>query len=68
MKTIPWYASKIVWVGVIMTLLGVLPLVTSLLNQTVIQAQDLVGLLGGILTVILRIWFTDSVIATPPAQ
>jgi hypothetical protein len=62
MNSIPWYKSKLVWLGVIMTVLGVLPLVTSLLNQTVVQAQDFVGLFGGILTVILRIWFTSSTI------
>jgi hypothetical protein len=65
MTQIPWYKSKLVWLGVIMTLAGVLPLVASLLSQTAISASDFVGLVGGILTVILRIWFTNTTIATP---
>ena len=60
---IPWYKSKLTWLGVIMTLLGVLPLVQSLLAQTVIAPADFVALFGGILTVVLRVWFTDAPIA-----
>jgi hypothetical protein len=68
MVQIPWFKSKLVWLGVIMTLAGILPLVSSLLSQQAIAASDFVGLFGGILTVILRVWFTNSTIATPPAE
>jgi antibiotic biosynthesis monooxygenase (ABM) superfamily enzyme len=68
MSTIPWYKSKLVWLGVIMTVLGILPLISSLLSQTTVAPSDFVGLLGGILTVILRIWFTDTAVDTPKAQ
>jgi hypothetical protein len=60
MSPIPWYKSKIVWLGVILTILGILPLVQSLLTQAVIAPADFVALGGGILAVILRIWFTDA--------
>ena len=67
MTQIPWYKSKLVWLGVIMTIAGILPLLASLLSQTTIAPSDFVGLMGGILTVILRVWFTNTTISTPPA-
>jgi hypothetical protein len=62
MATKPWYQSKIIWLGVLMTLLGVVPLVNSLLQKGVPAPTDFVELAGGILTVILRVWFTDTAI------
>ena len=55
-----WYQSKLVWLGIIMTLSGILPLVASLMQQASIAPADFVSLFGGILTVILRIWFTSA--------
>ena len=64
--TKPWYASKVVWMGVITTLLGVLPLVNVYANvvapQTVTIVAGTGALISGILTVILRVWFTDTAV------
>ena len=62
-STKKWYQSKLVWLGVITTLLGVLPLVQQLVSQASIQPADFVALFSGILTVILRVWFTNTEIS-----
>lgn len=56
----PWYLSKLTWLGVITTLIGVLELIAQWLQAGAFQAQDFVLLAVGILTVILRVWFTDT--------
>lgn len=59
----PWYTSKLVWLGIISTLIGALQLVASLLAQSTITSSDITLLIVGILGVILRVWFTDAEIA-----
>jgi hypothetical protein len=59
-----WYQSKLFWLGVIMTLLGAIPVVQELLAKSPMQATDFVAFFGGILTVILRVWFTDKSISS----
>ncbi len=55
-----WYQSKLVWLSVILTLSGAVPLVVDLLNKATVTPADIVLLFGGLLGVILRIWFTDT--------
>jgi hypothetical protein len=55
----PWYQSKIVLVGILQTVIGSLSLVADLLGKSQITPQDATLLSVGILTVVLRIWFTD---------
>jgi hypothetical protein len=43
-----------------MTVAGIIPLVSSLLQQTAVSPADVVNLFGGILTVVLRVWFTST--------
>jgi len=63
-NTKPWYKSKIVWAGVVVTLLGIFPLVNIFVRavapQVVSLTEAIIALVAGILTVIWRIWFTDS--------
>lgn len=59
----PWYQSKLVWLGVITTLIGVLEVVGIWLEAAQFQPQDFVVLAVGVLTVILRVWFTDTSIS-----
>jgi hypothetical protein len=66
MTTKSWYASKAVWLGIILTLSGIVPAIVELLNKTAITPADVVLAFGGVLGVILRIWFTNTTIATPP--
>jgi hypothetical protein len=60
MNTKPVLTSKIVWLGILMTLAGVIPVVVELLNKSAITPADCVLAFGGVLTVVLRIWFTDT--------
>ena len=60
MQSIPWYKSKIIWLGILTTLAGILPLVGSLLAQTTIAPADFAALVSGILTVIMRAWFLQG--------
>ena len=62
MKTIKWYQSKTVWFNVIMTLLGVIASIQGM------PFFDKYAVLLGLVTVfgntILRVWFTNSSIAS----
>jgi lipoprotein signal peptidase len=64
MQQISWYQSKVVWLNIILTVLGI---VTTLQGMATFdkyaQALVLVGTIGNI---ILRVWFTNTTIATPP--
>lgn len=57
-----WYLSKILWLGVIITFQGCVPIIVDLLNMGTISIADVLVALSGIGTVIARIWFTDSAI------
>ena len=57
-----WYKSKIVWLGVITTLLGVLPLIDELFRQSPITIPSIITLITGVLIVIVRVWFTDPLV------
>ena len=66
-----WYTSKIVWVGIISTVLAILPILAAYVKlispqaATVIDAT--VAMLAGVLTVILRVWFTSSTLSNTSA-
>jgi len=59
----PALLSKMVWLGIILTLSGIIPLVADILRKSVIDPADVVLLFGGVLAVVLRVWFTDVPIA-----
>jgi hypothetical protein len=59
----PFYQSKIVWLGVFVTLQGVMPIVIDLLGRATVDPADLAVAFSGVLTVILRVWFTDAPIS-----
>lgn len=64
-----WYDSKLVWIHVINTLQGTGELVIGVLQKQ--AALDVIGgiQLGlGILGIIIRVWFTDTVINTAKAR
>lgn len=59
----PWYQSKIVWLGVIQTLLGALDVVKDALSKgSDLTPLDFSLIASGVLTVIMRVWFTDTAI------
>ena len=63
MPSKPWYQSKLVWAGVITAILSILPLVQAYLASGQYDPSAIVGLVSGILTVVLRVGFTDQPIA-----
>jgi SNF family Na+-dependent transporter len=60
METKKWYTSKILWSGVIVTLIGALQFVEQWLETATYSVSDFVILATGILTVVFRVWFTDT--------
>jgi len=60
MQTKTWYTSKLFWVGVLITLQGIIPLVQDMLNKGPITADSVLVLLSGLTVVVLRVWFTDT--------
>ncbi len=57
-----WYESKIVWVSIIQTAIGILALLAEYLRAGDYSPVALTLLVSGVLTCILRIWFTDMAI------
>jgi len=61
-----WSKSKIVWAGVLITFLGIIPLIATFVKviepQWAIIINSALVMVIGILTVVFRIWFTDSII------
>ena len=55
-----WYASKLVWLGVIETVIGIHGLVATFLGAGSYTPESIVVLVMGALTVALRVWFTDT--------
>jgi hypothetical protein len=55
-----WYQSKLVWIGIIQTAIAVLLSASDLLQKGAITPADITIFLAGILTIIMRIWFTST--------
>jgi len=62
MQSKAWYESKILWLGVITTLIGALQLVAEFLKSGNFTPDAIVLLVVGVLGVVLRVWFTDTTI------
>jgi len=56
----PFYFSKTVWLNIILTLIGALALATDTIPT---EYKPWAILAGGVLNVVLRVWFTDSPVA-----
>ena len=55
-----WYLSKLLWLGVVMTLLGAVPVLQALFAGDPANIGNILEAIGGFLVVVLRVWFTDS--------
>lgn len=60
-----WYTSKLFWLGILTTVLGVVPILTELASQTSVTPAAVGTAVTGIVMVIVRIWFTDSPTTKP---
>ena len=57
-----FWESKIFWVGILSTLIAIGNLVAEFLQAGSFSADSFVLLFVGVLTIVLRIWFTDTAI------
>jgi hypothetical protein len=62
MEVKKWYESKLTWLGIITTVIGVLEVVGAWMETASFQPQDFTALAVGVLTVVLRVWFTNTTI------
>jgi hypothetical protein len=60
----PFYQSKLFWLGLITVIVGAAPLVVELVQTIVPDTQTVTTAVGsfvvGVLTIILRVYFTDT--------
>ena len=58
----PWYASKIVWVNLITTLILILDLFTTQQGPPLLPPAVIpwIGIMVAILNIVLRVWFTSQ--------
>jgi hypothetical protein len=59
-----WYESKLVWLGIFTTMLGVLPVVFDFVKGVQPDLASILDslfvMISGIVAVVIRIWFTDK--------
>jgi hypothetical protein len=63
-----WYQSKLVWLGILQTVIAILLSASDLLAKGTITPSDITIFLAGILTIIIRIWFTSTVVTLGGGQ
>lgn len=68
MVTKAWYQSKIVWLGILTTILGIVPILVDLAKAYNVDVVAVGTAVIGILTVIVRIWLTDTGIDSSAAK
>jgi hypothetical protein len=56
MTTKKWYESKLVWLGVLTALLGIIPLVQEMIAKGPVDVTAILTLISGIVVVVLRVW------------
>lgn len=57
-----WWESKLVWLGILETIIGVATFLADWLRESDYSPASVALLVAGIATVILRVWFTDRAI------
>lgn len=58
-----WYKSKLVWLGIFQVVIGALASLTALLQKEVITPADISFFVMGVMTIVLRVFFTDTAVA-----
>jgi uncharacterized membrane-anchored protein len=65
----PWYTTKAFWLSVVLTLIAISTLLANMVEQNpVITATGWLMFVGAVGQAVIRIWFTNTVVATPQAQ
>lgn len=72
MQTKAFYASKTFWFNILMTVVMAIPVILAAYKamrpEEAVFADSIAGLITGLGNVVLRVWFTDSGIASTGAQ
>lgn len=58
-----WYESKLVWLGALQFLIGALGLLAEFLQKGDYSPFAVTMLVTGVLTVVMRVWFTNTEIS-----
>jgi uncharacterized membrane protein HdeD (DUF308 family) len=51
-----WYQSKTIWIGILTTLAGVIPLVVELINKQSFDAGAIAAVVLGVIQIVRRVW------------
>lgn len=57
-----FWESKIFWVGMLSSLIAIGNLVAEFLQAEIFSADSFVLLFVGVMTIVLRVWFTETAI------
>lgn len=57
-----WFTSKLIWLGILETLVASLSLVAEFIQKNTVDASSFIMLATGILTIVIRKWFTNTAI------
>ena len=60
MESKKWYQSKLVWLGILMTFSGTIEVAQKIISAGPIDTAAIMNLAGGVITVIMRVWFTST--------
>ena len=60
MNTKPFYTSKIFWMGILETIIGVAEIVRVAVDAGDWSVIGIIALVTGVATLISRIWFTNT--------
>ncbi len=59
-----WYESKTVWFNIVLTVLGVVPIVGAFMKllypDAAMVIEGVLAMVAGIGNLILRVWFTEA--------
>jgi uncharacterized membrane protein HdeD (DUF308 family) len=51
-----WYRSKTIWIGILTTLAGVIPLAVELINKQSFDAGAIAAVVLGVIQIVRRVW------------
>jgi hypothetical protein len=61
MDTKAWYQSKLVWMGVLTALLGIIPLVQEMIDKGPVDTTAILTLVSGVIVIALRVWTNSPI-------
>jgi hypothetical protein len=61
METKKWYQSKLVWMGVLTALLGIIPLVQEMIDKGPVDTTAILTLVSGVIVIALRVWTNSPI-------